>query len=341
MAKDTGKDDASGRRRAAAFLLALDSETAALVMRQMGEKEMSSLSEEMARVGELPGAEVEAALLEFSKRSGVDHISAGPMVSALLERALGKERAAAMMEKLERKTHGSQPFKCLDGFDAAQVAKVLEGEHPQVWALVAMHLDTNISSQVIKDIPEDLRYDVLRRMASSEELPEDLVRQVAKAVETRAATINRGGGDSDPKLRFKTVAQVLTVSDPKVSKPLIERLAKDSPNVANEIQAMMFVFEDLLKIPDRDMQKVLSEVDKADLALALKASPKDVGDKLLNNLSNRARDNIKEEIEMLGPKPLREVEEAQKRIITVVRAMEERGDIKVIRGGGGSGEVMV
>src|SRR3954467_1280262 len=114
MAKNDAKDDIGGRRKAATFLLALDSETAALVMRQLNEKEMSALSEEMARLGEMPGVEIDGALAEYSKRSGADHIAAGPMVGALLERALGKERARDMMERLERKTHGSHPFKCLD-----------------------------------------------------------------------------------------------------------------------------------------------------------------------------------------------------------------------------------
>ena len=134
------------------------------------------------------------------------------------------------------------------------------------------------------------------------------------------------------------MAQVLTAGEPEITKSIIERLAQEAPEDANEVQALMFVFEDILKIPDKDMQKVLAEVDKADLVLALKAAPAEIGEKILKNLSARARENMKEEIEMLGPRPLSEVEGAQKRMLTQIRAMEERGDIKVVRG---SGEVMV
>ena len=134
--------------------------------------------------------------------------------------------------------------------------------------------------------------------------------------------------------RFKTVAQMLNVSEPSLTKAIIDRLNRESPEIANQIQALMFVFEDLLKINDKDMQKVLAEIDKADLALALKAAPQELSDKLLGNLSARARDNIKDEIEGLGPRPLSDVEEAQKRILQQVRQMADKGDIRIERGGG-------
>jgi flagellar motor switch protein FliG len=131
---------------------------------------------------------------------------------------------------------------------------------------------------------------------------------------------------------------MLNVSEPSLTKAILDRLNRESPEIANEIQALMFVFEDLMKIGDKDMQKILAEVDKADLALSLKAAPPELTEKLLGNLSTRARDNITEEIEMLGPRPLSDVEEAQKRILQQVRQMADKGEIRIQRGGG---EVMV
>jgi flagellar motor switch protein FliG len=164
------------------------------------------------------------------------------------------------------------------------------------------------------------------------------VRQVDEMLEVRAYSLGTRQSDSTSESRYKTVAQMLNISEPSVSKAIIDRLNRESPEIANEILALMFVFEDLTKISDKDMQKVLAEIDKADLALALKAAPPELSEKLLANLSVRARDNIKEEIEMLGPRPLSDVEEAQKRILQQVRSMEEKGDIRIQRG---NGEVMV
>ncbi|HEX3134742.1 MAG TPA: FliG C-terminal domain-containing protein [Planctomycetota bacterium] len=222
--------------------------------------------------------------------------------------------------------------------DAKQVATLLRGEHPQVLAIVISHLEAPVASELLKEYPEELRFDVVKRIAATEEMPPELVRQVDEMLEVRAYSLGSRQSDGGGSARYKTVAQMLNISEPSVSKAILDRLNRESPTIANEIQALMFVFEDLAKIGDKDMQKVLAEIDKADLALALKAAPPELAEKILGNLSVRARDNIKEEIEMLGPRPLSDVEEAQKRILQQVRQMEEKGEIRIQRG---TGEVMV
>lgn len=336
------KGDLSGPHKAAAFLLALDSDVASLILQNLNEREVALVTEQMAKLGEVSGREVQQAFTAFSQRAG-DSIAAEPAINAMLERALGKDKAKEFLSKMRRQNVGAAPFQSLGALSAAQILSLLKGENPQVQALVVSHLSPQVSSEILKNLDEDARYEVVKRMAASEDLPVDLINQVDEMFESRAAGMGgKGGGASggskDENVRFKTVAQMLNVTDPAMSKSLIERLARDAPNAANEIQAMMFVFEDVLKISDRDMQKVMTEIDKADLALALKAGAPELVDKFLKNLSERARDNIKDEIEMLGPKPLSEVEEAQKRIIQQIRQMEEHGDITVNRGGG---EVMV
>jgi flagellar motor switch protein FliG len=327
-----------GLRRAAAFLLALDSETAALVMQQMNEREIAELSDEMSRLGELSGPELEATLKDWTSAASVDRLDTTGAVQQLFEKAFGKERGRDLLDRSRSKKGPEQPFVVLRALDAKQIQLLIREEHPQVQALVIAYLDPPVAAQLIKDMDEDLRYDVVRRMASTEDLPIESMRQVEASLEKRALEIGRAKSPEESKARFKTVAQVLTAGEPEITKAIIERLAQDAPTDANEVQALMFVFEDILKIPDKDMQKVLAEVDKADLVLALKAAPQEIADKIMGNLSARARENMKEEIEMLGPRPLSEVEEAQKRMLTQIRAMEERGDIKVVRG---SGEVMV
>jgi flagellar motor switch protein FliG len=329
-----------GPRKAAAFLLALDSELSSQILQQMNEREVSRITEEMAKIGELSGREITQAFNAFSQRSGGDTVMVEPVLSAMLERALGRDKAKEMLTRVgSRGALGSEPFHCLGYLAAEQVSAIIREEHPQVQALVLGHLESQVASTIIEGMEEEMRYEVVKRMASSGELPSDLVRQVNEVIEGRAFGLsNPGKVDTDGNSRFKTVAQVLNITEPALSKAILERLSRDAPNAANEIQALMFVFEDLLKVGDRDMQKILSEIDKADLTLALKTAPQEIAERFLKNLSERARENLKEDVELLGPKPLHEVEDAQKRILQQVRQMEEHGDIVVHRGGG---EIMV
>lgn len=337
--KDAGSEF-TGRRKAAAFLLSLDSETAGLVLKSMNERDVTIISEEMTRIGELSGKNMDAVLKDYNKSSGGDVVSVQPMILGILERALGKERAKDLMEKIKKQSRDSEPFRSLQNLDSKQMNSLLRGEHPQVLAIVVSYLEAPVGAQVLKDLPEDIRYDVIRRIAATEEMPTELIRQVDEMLEVRAYSLGARQSDDAGEKRFKTVASMLNVSEPSLSKSIMDRLNRDAPTIANEISALMFIFEDLIKIDDKGMQKLLGEVDKGDLALALKAAPPELSQKMLNNLSTRARENIKDDMEMLGPKPLSEVEEAQKRILVQVRGMEERGDL-VINRGGGKGEVLV
>lgn len=327
-----GKRELTGRKRAAAFMLSLDSETAAVLMSRLNEREVTMLSEEMTRLGELTGAEMEDLLRDFNKKVGGDKVNVEPMIQDILERALGKEKARELLDKIRRQSRESEPFRSLLPLEANQVATLLRGEHPQVIALVISHLEPSVSSSLLKDMAEDLRYEVVKRIASTAELPSELVRQVDEMMEVRAYSLGRAMTDDQGAKRYKTVAQMLNISDPSLSKSILDRLNRESPQLANEIQALMFVFEDLAKINDKDMQKVLGQIDKGDLVLALRAAEPTVKAKMMNNLSSRARDGVTEELENMGPRPLHEIEEAQKRILQAVRAMEEKGEIQVNRG---------
>lgn len=326
------KRQLTGRRRAAAFMLSLDSETAALLMTRFNEREVAMLSEEMTRLGELTGAEVEELLRDFHKRIGGDKINVEPMIQEILERALGKEKARELLERIRRQSRESEPFRSLLPLEASQVATLLRGEHPQVIALVVSHLEPAVAAALLKDMPEDLRYDVIKRIASTAELPAELVRQIDEMMEVRAYSLGRSLTEDQGNRRYKTVAQMLNMSDPSLAKAVLDRLNREQPQIANEIQSLMFVFEDLAKVADRDMQKILSQIDKGDLVLALRAADQAVKDKLLGNLSTRAREAILEELENMGPRPLQEIESAQKRILQQVRAMEEKGEIRISRG---------
>ncbi len=329
---------AEGRRKAATFLLSLDSDTAAEVMKGLDEVEMAMVSEEMTRMGEVSGEQMDEVLNEYHDSSGSDFVAASSMLEQILTKALGKARAKEMLGQIKRQSRDSKPFRSLQSLNASQMQKLLHGEHPQVLAMVIGHLEPEVSIGLLHDLDPEERYEVIKRLARTEELPVDLVRQVDQILEARAFSLSMQGADRATERRFQTIAQVLNFAEPSMSKTIIDQLNKEMPAAAAEIQALMFVFEDLLNIEDRQVQKILGEVEKSDLALALKTADKEVSDKLLGNMSQRARDNMLEELNMLGPQPLSEVEAAQKRILDVVKDMEQRGDITINRGGG---EVMV
>jgi len=323
-----------GVRKAAAFLLSLDATTAAQIMAGFNEREVTMLSEEMTRMGEITGAEMEKLLKEFNSASGGDRLSVEPILQEILERALGKEKAKDLLEKIRRQARETEPFRSLLPLDAKQVTTILRGEHPQIISLVISHLDPAIAAEVMRSMDENLRYDVVRRIAATDELPSELVRQVDEMMEVRAFSLSKRGMEPPANARFKSVAQILNISDPSLAKTILEKLSKDAPQLANEIQSLMFVFDDLIRVDKKGVQKVLAEVDKADLALALRTASKEVNAALLDNMSARARDNLKEEMETMGARPLSEIEAAQKRILQLVRQLEEKGEIRVNRGAG-------
>ena len=330
--KDVGDGELKGLRKAAAFMLSLDSQTAAMLLSGFNEREVTMLSEEMTRMGDLTGADMEKLLKEFNSQSGGDRMAVEPMLQDILERALGKEKAKEMLDRIKKQSRESEPFRSLLPLEAKQVATLLRGEHPQIMALVISKLDAAIGSELLRGMDENLRYDVIKRIAQTEETPSELIRQVDEMMEVRAYAISKRGMEPPTNLRFKTVAQMLNISEPSVAKSILEKLTKDSPTLASEIQSLMFVFDDLNKVDKKGMQKILGEVDKNDLALSLRTAAPEVSAYILDNMSARARDNLKEEMEMMGAKPLSEIEAAQKRILQLVRSMEEKGDLQVNRG---------
>jgi flagellar motor switch protein FliG len=335
MPDDNGNADdvgMSGVRKAATFLLALDPPVAGKVMKHMSERELSILTEEMTRIGDVTPEQVNVVLEEYVEAGETFDVE--PLLERMLEEALGPEKAKKLLDRVRRRTRDREPFRSLRKLNLNQLLSVLKGEHPQVLALVVSYLESQMAFEFLRTLEEDVRYDVVRRIAMTDDLPYEAIRQVDAILELRAHEISAQATGSAEHNRFETIAQMLNVADPGISKTILDRLGDELPDDANEIKALMFVFEDLMLIPDKDLQKALGDIDKDTLALALKVSTPEVEDKLLGNLSKRARESILEEIEMLGPKPLKEVEEAQKEIVEVIRRLEERGEITISRGAG-------
>jgi len=249
----------------------------------------------------------------------------------VLERAFGPEKAAKIIERLISSLQ-VKPFDFIKTADPVQIVNFLQNEHPQTVALVLSYLEPDLAAQVLGSLPEDLQVEVLKRIALLERTSPDIVREIERNLEKKLSGFV---GQSFSKIGgIDTAAEIMNNVDRTTERSIMEKLAADNPELAEEIRRKMFVFEDILKLDDRSVQLVLREVDTKDLAVALKGASDELKEKIFRNMSKRAAQLLKDEMEYMGPVRVKDVEEAQQKIISVIRRLEEAGEIVIARGGG-------
>jgi flagellar motor switch protein FliG len=225
------------------------------------------------------------------------------------------------------------PFDFVKKTDPSQLLSFIQDEHPQTIALILSHLNPNQAAAVLSGLPQELRAEVARRIAIMDRTPPEVIREIERVLERKLSTsiVTQGftavGG-------VKSLVEVLNWVDRTTEKTILENLTDTCPDLADEIKKLMFVFEDIILLDDGSIQKVLREVDSKELALALKGVGEEVQNRIYRNMSDRASTMLKEDMEFMGPVRLRNVEEAQQRIVGVIRRLEENGEIVVARGGG-------
>jgi flagellar motor switch protein FliG len=249
----------------------------------------------------------------------------------VLEKALGADKA---MEIINRLTTSLQvrPFDFLRKTDPSQLLNFIQNEHPQTIALIMAYLEPDQAAAVLSALPPDQQADVAKRVALMDRTSPDVIREVEHVLERKLSSLvtqdfTSAGG-------VKSIVDVLNHCDRTTEKTIIENLEVDNPELAEDIKKLMFVFEDIVTLDDRSLQLVLRQVDSKDLSLALKATPQEVADKIYKNMSSRAADMLKEEIEFMGPVKIRDVEEAQQKVVNVIRSMEDKGEIVISHGKG-------
>jgi len=252
----------------------------------------------------------------------------------ILESALGPERAVEILARLQSSLQ-EVPFEFLKKADPSQVISFIQDEHPQTIALILAHLQPDIAATVLSSLNSDVRTDVVLRIATMDRTPPEIVREVERVLERKMASVFSQGFTFAGGV--KEVAEILNRTERATEKNIMTELEERDPELADEISRLMFTFDDLIYVDDGGIQKALREIDQKDLALALKHVDEDVKEKILKNMSTRARDMIAEEMEYMGPVRLRDVEEAQQKMVGVVRRLEEAGEI-IIEGRGGSAE---
>ncbi len=321
----------SGKRKAAIALVALGSEMSAEVFKYLDETKIEQLTLEIASLGNVPPEIRTQVLDEFYEKCEAQEFAAGGIeyVRQVLERALGPHRAAEIIEKITASLQ-EKPFSFARQVDPAQLVNFIENEHPQTIALILAYLRPEQAAAVLSALPEGLQTEVAVRLAEMDRTSPEVVAEVEKVLESRLYSI--GGQNYNFAGGTKALVDVLNRVDRATEKTILEELEEQNPALAEEVKNLMFVFEDITLLDDRAIQTFLKEIDTKDLALALKAASEEVKKRIFSNMSERAAEMLREDMEFMGPVRLRVVEEAQQRIVTVIRKLEEAGDIVIARG---------
>jgi flagellar motor switch protein FliG len=336
MAQTATQRDLTGRQKAAILLISLGPELSAKVFGHLREGEIESISLEIASQRQIPADTREKVLYEFYQiYQAQQFISQGGIDYAreILERALGQQKAIEILTRLTASLQ-TRPFDVVRKADPNQLLSFISGEHPQTIALIMAYLQPEQAAIVLGSLPPERQADVARRIAIMDRTSPEVLKEVEKVLERKLASMvsqdftSAGGVES--------VVEVLNRVDRSTEKTIMESLAVQDPSLADEIKKRMFLFEDVVSLDNRSIQRVLREVDLSrDLPLALKVASDEVKRKVYANISRRAQENLREAMDYLGPVRLRDVEEAQTKIVNIIRKLEEMGEIVVGSRGGG------
>ena len=327
-------DDYSGVQKAAILLITLGPEKAAVIFQHLKEEEIEELTLEIANTRSVSAQDKEDVLNEFYQICiAQQYIAEGGIGYAkeLLEKALGNEKAAGVIAKLTASLQ-VRPFEFVRKTEPSQLLNFIQDEHPQTIAMILSYLSATQASIVLGALPPEKQADVARRIAQMDRTSPDIIKEVERVLERKLASlVNQdytivGGIDA--------IVNILNNVDRSTEKHIMESLEIEEPELADEIRKKMFVFEDILLLDDRAIQRVLRDVDNADLELALKSSTEEVQNVIFRNLSKRLAEMIKEDMDFMGPVRMKDVEEAQQKIVSVIRKLEDAAEIVISRGGG-------
>ena len=330
----TNTQDYTGIQKAAILLIALGPERSADIFKHLKEDEIEELTLEIANTRSVSPQVKEDVLNEFYQIClAQQYIAEGGIGYAkeLLDKALGEDRAKEVITKLTASLQ-VRPFEFVRKTDPSQLLNFIQDEHPQTIAMILSYLTSAQAALVIGALPPEKQADVAKRIAMMDRTSPDVIKEVERVLEKKLSSlVNQdytivGGVDA--------IVNILNTVDRTTEKHIMESLAIEEPELADEIRKKMFVFEDILLLDDRAIQRVLRDVDNADLGVALKAANEEVQNVIFKNLSKRLAAMIKEDMEFMGPVRMKDVEEAQQKVVSVIRKLEDSGEIVISRGGG-------
>jgi flagellar motor switch protein FliG len=327
------KTNLTGRQKAAIFLIAVGSEVSTEIFKHLREDEIEQITFEIARLDKITPEDKEKVLVEFNElmmaqgfitNGGID------FARSLLEKALGNQKAIDIINRLTSSLQ-VRPFDFVRRTDPAQLLNFIQGEHPQTIALILSYLDPNKAATILSSLPHTIQAEVAKRIATMDRVSPDVLREVERVLERKLSTL--ASEDYTVAGGIDSVVEILNNVDRGTEKTIIEALEEEDPELAEEIKKRMFVFEDIVLLDDRAIQKVMREVDNTELAKALKSVDSEVQDKIFKNMSKRAANLLREDMDFMGPVRLKDVEDAQQKIVNIIRKLEEAGEIVVARQG--------
>ncbi|MDQ0227609.1 flagellar motor switch protein FliG [Metabacillus niabensis] len=324
----------TGKQKAAILLISLGPEVSASIYKHLSEEEIEKLTLEISGVRKVEAQKKEEIIEEFHEIAmAQDYISQGGIAYAkqILEKALGEDKASNIIHRLTSSLQ-VRPFDFARKADPAQILNFIQNEHPQTIALVLSYLEPAQSGQILSELPQELQADVARRIAMMDRTSPEIINEVEQILERKlSSTVTQ---DYTQTGGIEAVVEVLNGVDRSTERTILDSLEIQDPVLAEEIKKRMFVFEDIVTLDNRAIQRVIRDVENDDLMLSLKVASEEVRDVVFKNMSTRMVDTFKEEMEYMGPVRLRDVEEAQSRIVSVIRRLEEAGEIVIARGGG-------
>lgn len=324
----------SAHEKAAILFIALGGDYAAKVFAHMDEEEIEAITLDIANNKQVNIDKKNQVISEFYQlMMANDYISTGGLEYAqdVLEKALGADKATDILKRLTTSLQ-VRPFEFLRKSDPSQLLNFLQNEHPQTIALVMAYLSPDQAGIVMSGLSVDAQSDVAKRIALMDRTSPDVIREVERVLERKISSLSTQ--DFTTAGGVPAVVEILNRVDRATERAIIESLEVDNPELAEEIKQLMFVFEDIVLLDDRSLQTVLREVDTKDLSLAMKATSDEVAEKIYKNMSKRAADMLREELEYMGPVKIRDVEDAQTKVVNVIRNLEDKGVIVIVRGQG-------
>jgi len=333
------RDELTGKEKAAILLISLGPEISSDIFKHLDDDEVEKLTLEIANQNKIdPSLKKEIQQEFINLQQANSYINSGGINYAkkILEKSFGPEKTKEIINRLTA-TLQVRPFDSIRKSDPAQLLNFIQGEHPQTIALILAYIDPAQASQVISMLSTDVQSEVAKRIAMMDRTSPEIIKEVESVLDKKLSAVAsneyaRAGG-------IQSIVDVLNQVDRGTEKNILDKLEEDVPELVEEIKKRMFVFEDIVLLTDRAVQLVLRQVETHDLALALKTASDEVGNIIKSNMSQRAAEMLEEDMEFMGPVRIREVEDAQQRIVNVIRELEESGEIVIARGG--EGEVVV
>lgn len=324
----------TGPQKTAVLCLALGEKFTGEVFKRLERKEIARISKAMMEMETVPREQVEEVVREFNEtmQVGKDMVTGGPeQVRRMLTKTLDADTAKYIMETLELDT-GPTPFQELVNVSPRILAQILRNEHPQTLALILGHLHPDQAAELLQNLPSGVRAEVLMRLSKLEAVAEDMLVEVDKVLQNQL--IAMGGKEGKKVGGITAVAEILNAVDRATEEEVLSEIEEESAQMAEDIRNLMFVFEDIKGLDDRAIRELLKEVSNEELTQALKGASEELRDKFFKNLSERAATMIQEDLEIMGPIRLAEVEAAQQNVVKTVRRLEVEGKIAIGRGGG-------